>query len=57
MESTTYPPVTNLDDEDPDVEIYSFEASEYAIPVGETKTVTFTAEIFANIIIEENQVI
>lgn len=56
LETTTYPPVTSLDEDDPDIEIYSFQASEYCIPVGETKTVTFTAEIFSNVVISENEV-
>lgn len=46
----------SLDGEDPDVEIYSFNTDTYDILVGETKTVTFTAEIFANIELEENDV-
>lgn len=54
------PPTTsgnvNLDDPDPDVEIYSFETDTYDILIGETKTVTFTSEIFSNIELEDNAV-
>lgn len=46
----------SLDGEDPDVEIYSFNTDTYDILVGETKRVTFTAEIFANIELEEDDV-
>ena len=46
----------SLDGDDPDVEIYSFNTDIYDILVGETKNVTFTAEIFANVELEENDV-
>lgn len=49
QDPTEYPPVSDLDEEDPDVEIYSFSANVFDILIGETQTVTFTAEIFANI--------
>lgn len=40
---------SSLDDPDPDVEIYSFDTDTYDILIGESKTVKFTSEIFANI--------
>lgn len=46
----------SLDGEDPDVEIYSFNTDTYDIPVGTTKKVKFTAEIFINTDLEENDV-
>ncbi len=45
-----------LDGDDPDVEIYSFNTDTYDILVGETKTVTFTAEIFANVELSDTDV-
>ncbi len=54
------PPTTsgnvNLDDPDPEVEIYSFATDTYDILIGETKTVTFTSEIFSNIELEDSAV-
>lgn len=38
-----------------DVEFYSFDADVRSIPVGETKIVTFTSEIYANISLEDIQ--
>ena len=49
LPETEYPTVDDLDTDDVDVEIYSFEASVRTIPVNQSETVTFTAEIFANI--------
>lgn len=46
----------SVDDADPDVEIYSFDADVYDILVGESAVVTFTAEIFANIELSNNDV-
>jgi len=46
----------SLDDVDPDVEIYSFDADIYDILVGETKAVTFTSEIFANVELADTDV-
>lgn len=48
--------VVTLDGEDPDVEIYSFNTDTYDILIGETKTITFTAEIFANIELSDTDV-
>lgn len=49
LPETEYPTVDDLDTDDVDVEIYSFAASVRTIPVNQSETVTFTAEIFANI--------
>lgn len=46
----------NLDDPEPDVEIYSFATDTYDILIGETQEVTFTSEIFANIELEDDAV-
>lgn len=46
----------SLDGDDPDVEIYSFNTDTYDILVGETKTVTFTAEIFENVELSDTDV-
>lgn len=45
-----------IDEDEPDVEVYSFDTDTWDIVVGETATVTFTAEIFAEIEIGENTV-
>lgn len=45
-----------IDEGNPDIEIYSFDTNTWDIIVGETSTVTFTAEIFAEIEIPENTV-
>lgn len=45
-----------LDEPDPDIEIYSFDIDVRSIPIGEKKAVTFTAEIFSNISLEEYNV-
>ncbi len=47
---------TFLDEPDPDVEIYSFDADPRSIPVGQTTVVTFTAEIFSNIALGSDDV-
>ena len=47
----------SMDEVDPEVEIYSFKSDLHSIPVGETKTVTFTAEIFANLELTDTDVI
>ncbi|MBQ8249590.1 MAG: InlB B-repeat-containing protein [Clostridia bacterium] len=46
----------SLDDVDPDVEIYSFNTDVYDILLGDTRTVTFTSEIFANIELDSTAV-
>ncbi len=46
----------SLDDPDPDVEIYSFNTDTYDILVGDSKTVTFTSEIFSNIELSDSDV-
>lgn len=46
----------NLDDPDPDVEIYSFNTDTYDVLIGQSKKVTFTSEIFTNIELEDNAV-
>lgn len=43
----------NLDDPDPDVEIYSFNTDTYDILIGQTKNVVFTSEIFSNINLDD----
>lgn len=45
-----------IDEDDPDIEIFSFDTDTWDIVVGETATVTFTAEVFAEIKIPENTV-
>ena len=55
--TTTYAPVTSLDEEEPDVEVYSFEANTNNIALGIEKQVTFTAEIFYNAVIEDDSVL
>ena len=46
----------NLDDPDPDVEIYSFKTDTYDIPIGVNTDVIFTAEIFSNIELDSDSV-
>lgn len=46
-----------LDEIDSDVEIYSFNTDTYDILAGTTQTVTFTAEIFANIELADNDIL
>lgn len=45
-----------LDGDDLDVEIYSFDSNVHDIPIGTSKQVKFTAEIFANISLGETDV-
>lgn len=54
QEVSKYP--LNLDENDPDVEIYDLKTNIKSIVVGETEIVKFTSEIFANIVLEEKTV-
>ena len=45
-----------IDEEEPDIEIYSFDTDTWDVLVNETVTVTFTAEIFSEIEIDGNEV-
>ena len=48
--------VLSLDEDDENIEIYSFSSSHNNIAIGDTAVVSFTAEIFSNVVIEENAV-
>lgn len=45
-----------IDEEEPDIEIYSFDTDTWDVLVNETVTVTFTAEIFSEVEIDGNEV-
>ncbi|MCQ2514610.1 MAG: carboxypeptidase regulatory-like domain-containing protein [Ruminococcus sp.] len=53
---TPQDPVTDLDENNPDIEIYSFNADTDSIEINSSSTVTFTAEIFSNIDMSEYDV-
>lgn len=53
---TQYDGMGNIDNRDPEIEIYDFSADTYDIPVGEEKEVTFTAEIFSDVVLYDNDV-
>ena len=54
--STQYDGMGNIDSSDPEIEIYDFRADTYDIPVGEEKKVTFTAEIFSDVVLADKSV-